>query len=203
MNSRTPYRIAYVLVVTLALSARGASAQSNFSFRVGAAGIIDRSGQVHMGPNVGIAGKFNVLPVIRVRSQFDVDRIQMNDIHLDGYDGDQTMTYVSLGIGVELGAGSHAVNVFACILPHGTIRTTIRALQDDRGRPRIESVTRFSVGFVTGAGIEFYLSDNIGFEALGQFLVYNFDSGLADPSFRGFRLTGGVQFYIGRNFVRP
>lgn len=178
-------------------------AQSTFSFRLGAASILTDAQKGHVGPSVGLAGKFNVVPAMRIRGQFDVDRIQMDDARLRGFSGDQTLTFVTTGFGLELGGGSNLVNVFAHLVPHGTIRTTIRNREDSIGRPYVTSITRFSLGLSTGAGIELYLDDNIGFELIGQFLVYNFDTGPGDPSHRGFRGTAGVQFYIGRNFVRP
>ncbi len=58
------------------------------------------------------------------------------------------------------------------------------------------------MGMVMGAGGEFYLTNNIGFEALFQYVIFNFDQTELEPMNSGFRATLGMQFYIGRNYVR-
>ena len=121
---------------------------------------------------------------------------------LPDFQGAQTETFVCLGFGAELAAGTRDFNFFGYATPHGTIRTMSRILTDDAGNPRVWVLKRASLGVVFGFGFEAYVTDNIGFEMQTQYDIYHFDYTDLDPIARGLRATVGVQFYLGRNFVR-
>lgn len=191
-----------LLLALLICSTELAHAQSNFSFRIGASAVDSPDGGTHYGPNVGFGGKFNIFDLIRVRGQFDVDRILITDVTLPDFQGEQTHTYVCLGAGLELGLGTELLNFIVNVVPHGAIRTNTRTTANDDSTLSVTSLTRFSMGMVMGAGGEFYLTNNIGFEALFQYVIFNFDQTELEPMNSGFRATLGMQFYIGRNYVR-
>jgi hypothetical protein len=197
------YRIALLVLLLLPGIAVSASAQSNFSFRIGAAALVEDNGKTHYGPNVGFGGKFNITDLIRVRGQFDVDRVLLTDVVLPDFQGEQTQTYVCLGAGLELGLGTDVINFILNVVPHGTIRTNVRTVTHDDGTLGVRSLTRFSLGMIAGAGGEVYVTNNIGFEGLFQYVIFNFDTIEVEPINTGYRATLGMQFYLGRNYVRP
>jgi hypothetical protein len=192
-----------VPLLLLLLLCGSAHAQSNFSFRIGATAIEDPDGTLNYGPNVGFGGKFNIMDLIRVRGQFDVDRVLLTDIRLPDFEGEETHTYICLGAGLEFVAGSSDLHFILNVVPHGAIRTNVRTIPNYDGSLRVTTLTRFSIGTVIGAGGEFYLTNNIGFEALAQYVIFNFDQTELEPMNTGFRATLGMQFYLGLNYVRP
>lgn len=177
-------------------------AQSNFSFWVGGTGVYYDDKPLQFGTSVGANGKFNFTDLLLVRGQFNVDRIQMQDVRLPDFEGNQTVTFISLGAGPEIAAGTKDFEVLAHITPHGNIRTTSRILTGDDGQPKVWSLTRFSLGLIGGVGFQAYFTDNVGFEIQLQYDIYNFDETELDPGFRGLRALMGVQFYLGRNYLR-
>lgn len=198
------FRYRFVALALLLLLAGGsAHAQSNFSFRIGATAIEDPAGTLNYGPNVGFGGKFNIMDLIRVRGQFDVDRVLLTDIRLPDFNGEETHTYICLGAGLEFVAGSEDLHFILNAVPHGAIRTNVRTVTRPDSTLTVTTLTRFSMGMVMGAGGEFYLTNNIGFEALFQYVIFNFDQTELEPMNTGFRATLGMQFYLGLNYVRP
>ncbi len=176
-------------------------AQSNFSFWFGGSAVYFGDSKINWGTSVGTNGKFNISDLLLVRGQFNVDRIQMKDAGLSDFKGSQTVTFICLGAGPEIGIGTRDFNFLFHITPHGTIRTTSRTLTEN-GKDRIWSLTNFSMGLVGGFGFEAFVTDNIGFELQTQYDTYNFDGTDADPFYKGMRAFAGVQFYLGRNFLR-
>lgn len=150
---------------------------------------------------MGATGKFNVTPIFLLRGQFNVDRIQLEHVSLPDFNGTQTMSFVCLGMGPELGVGGRDFTILAHLTIHGDIRTVSRILQEN-GNERVWKLTRFSLGVLGGAGFEFYITDNIGVEAQAQYDIFNFDHTALDPTWRALRLSAGVQFYLGMNFER-
>jgi Outer membrane protein beta-barrel domain len=176
-------------------------AQSNFAFWMGGTLLRQENGIENWGTSVGATGKFNVTPVFLLRGQFNVDRIQMQNIELPDFTGTQTMSFVSLGMGPELEVGGKDFGILAHVTLHGTIRTVSRILEEN-GRERVWQLTRFSLGVLGGAGFEAYITDNLGFEAQAQYDIFNFDATPQDPHWHALRVSAGVQFYLGRNFER-
>jgi len=176
-------------------------AQSNFAFWLGGTGLYHGVEQLSWGTSVGMTAKFNVTPIFLLRSQFNVDRIQYQDAGLPDYDGAQTMTFVCLGTGPEIEFGGRDFNVLAHVTIFGDIRTVSRILQED-GKEKVWMLTRCSMGVLSGFGVEAYITDNIGVELQGQYTIFNLDGTTLDPTWRGVRVAAGVQFLLGRNFVR-
>ncbi|MEP7218275.1 MAG: hypothetical protein ABI876_05135 [Bacteroidota bacterium] len=190
-----------LLLAFLLLCAIPASAQSNFSFWLGETAVSPGGGKGEWGTSVGANGKFNITDILLIRGQFNVDRAQLLNQVYPGFNGGQTVTFISLGAGPELAFGTRDYDIFFHLTPHGTIRSVSRIVTEG-GTDRVWSLTRFSMGVLTGVGFEVFLSDNIGFELQGQYDVFNFDGSDTDPKYTGARGLAGVQFYLGRNFLR-
>jgi hypothetical protein len=176
-------------------------AQSNFAFWLGGTRLGYKDGVESWGTSVGATGKFNVTPMFLLRGQFNVDRVQLQNANLPDFKGTQTMSFVCLGMGPEIGVGGRDFTILAHVTFHGDIRTVSRILQEN-GNERVWKLTRFSLGVLAGAGFEFYITDNIGVEVQAQYDIFNLDTTPLDPSWRALRLSSGVQFYLGRNFER-
>jgi hypothetical protein len=190
-----------LLVAGLLLAAAPLRAQSNFAFWVGGTQLSYHNGPSSWGTSVGATGKFNITPIFLLRGQFNVDRVQFQNAGLPEYDGTQTMTFIGLGTGPEIAVGWGDVDLLAHVTLHGDIRSVSRIL-DDNGAERVWKLTRFSMGVLAGAGFEAYITDNIGFETQAQYDIFNFDATPIDPHWYGLRISAGVQFYLGRNFIR-
>lgn len=210
MSSRTMGRSRAALSITGAVAlalmlltgAPGAlRAQSNFSFWMGGTATYFGSSAINWGTTVGANGKFNVTDIFLVRGQFNVDRVQLRDISLPDFHGSQTVTFICLGTGPEIGIGNRDFDFLAHITPHGTIRTTSRIVTEN-GKERVWSLTQFSMGLVAGFGFEAFITNNLGVELQAQYDTYNFDGTDIDPHYKGLRALAGVQFYLGRNFLR-
>jgi hypothetical protein len=198
--SHSARRLAALALALGALASAPLRAQTNFSFFLGATSISsDQSDETNLGACVGLTTKFNAFELVRLRSQVHVDKIQIDD--RSGY-GRQSATMVCLGFGGELVAGGRDIDLFVHATPHGTIRTLFRTEQQSDGSVHVSDLTRFSLGIVFGAGFEWFITDNIGFELQAQYDIYNFDHDDADPIYRGVRGIGGLQFYLGRNYAR-
>ena len=192
-----------VLALLLLLASGGvARGQSNFSFTTGISGAYYESSALNWGTSIGTTGKFNVLPFLLLRAQFYVDRNQFKNVVLPDFQGTQTITYVCLGFGAEVAAGSRDFNFFGYATPHGTIRTISRITTEPDSSQKVWILRRASMGVVFGLGFEAYVTDNIGFEMQTQYDILNFDFTDLDPIARALRATVGVQFYLGRNFAR-
>jgi hypothetical protein len=187
------------IVVASSIDAR---AQTNFSFFLGATSLsTDANPSAVLGASVGLTTKFNIVEILRIRSQIYVDRVQV-EAEAGGMQRDESVTMVCLGFGAEAAFGGRDVDVFVNATPHGTIRTSFRTTERSDGTVEVANLTRFSLGIVFGAGFEVFITDNIGFELQGQYDIFNFDHSETDPVHRGVRGLAGVQFYLGRNFAR-
>lgn len=191
-----------MMLPLLVMAGIKAHAQSNFAFWVGGTGLYYDGTAINWGTSVGTTAKFNAIPHLLIRTQFNVDRIQFHDLDLPDFQGTQTNTYVCLGFGLEAAAGNRDFNAFAHITPHGTVRTISRILEENDGRQKVWDLRRFSLGVIFGFGFEAYVTDNIGFEMQAQYNIFNLDHTDVDPIARGLRALIGVQFYLGRNFAR-
>lgn len=194
---------AFVLLA-LSLAAPGRlGAQTNFSFFLGATALeSENSPKRSLGASVGLTTKFNVLELLRIRSQIHVDKVQVDEVVSGSWHGRESVTMVCFGVGAELAVGGRDLDVFINVTPHGTIRTAFRTEDRVDGAVRVDNLTRFSIGMVFGLGFEAFITDNIGFELQGQYDIYNFDHSEIDPIHKGLRGLAGVQFYLGRNFAR-
>lgn len=187
----------------LVASACAASAQTNFSFFLGATSLAsERTPVASLGASIGFITKFNVVELVRIRSQFNVDRVQVDDVRIGSFRGRESLTMVCLGFGAELAVGGRDADVYINATPHGTIRTAFRTEDRSDSSVHVSDLTRFSIGATFGAGFEVFITDNIGFELQMQYEIYNFDHDDADPVHRGVRGFAGLQFYLGRNFAR-
>jgi hypothetical protein len=203
-RSLLQWRAFLSFVVLLMLSAGSAArAQSNFAFWVGGTGVYYDHNDINWGTSVGVTAKFNVTRLLLLRTQFNVDRIHMQDVDFEDFDGDQTVTFVCFGLGPEIAYGGRDFNVFTHLTVHSTIRTMSRILTDEENRESVWELTRASVGLIGAVGFEAFITDNIGLEGQGQYDIYSFDHtpGI-DPRYIGLRAIVGVQFYLGRNFAR-
>jgi hypothetical protein len=203
MKSRSGI-VCTVLVTLLPLVAPASSAaQTNFSFFLGATSLeSDLAPKANIGASVGLITKFNVLELVRIRSQVHVDKVQVEEVTSGTFTGRESVTMVCLGFGGELAVGGRDVDVYVNATPHGTIRTSFRTIDQPDGSVHVANLTRFSLGVVFGAGFEWFITDNIGFELQAQYDIFNFDHDETDPVHRGIRGFGGLQFYLGRNFAR-
>jgi hypothetical protein len=190
-----------VALALLACAPGALRAQSNFSFWMGGTATYFSSSAINWGTSVGANGKFNVTDIFLVRGQFNVDRVQLHDITLPDFQGTQTVSFVCLGAGPEIGLGNRDFDFLAHITPHGTIRTTSRIVTEN-GKERVWSLTQFSMGLVAGFGFEAFITDNLGVELQTQYDTYNFEGTEVDPFYKSIRALVGVQFYLGRNFLR-
>jgi hypothetical protein len=184
------------------LVAPAVAAQPNLSFTLGATDARIASGTDYVGLSIGGMGKFEISDHIRIRGQFNVDKLQLEQNSPQNVGKDQSQTFMCLGAGVEGAIGTKDFKVFANLTPHGTIRTTMRTGVADGGDVRFVSVTRFSMGAVAGAGAEVFITDNLGLEGQLQYDIFNFDSDAGDPQFKGVRVLLGLQFYLGLNYRR-
>ncbi|HVK37393.1 MAG TPA: hypothetical protein VNA88_02590 [Candidatus Kapabacteria bacterium] len=185
------------------LAATPVIGQTNFSFFLGATALESQlSPATNLGASVGLITKFNVVELVRLRGQVHVDKVQVDDVTIGSFHGRESVTMVCFGFGGELAVGGRDVDVFVNATPHGTIRTTFRTETADDGSVHVSSLTRFSLGMVFGAGVEVFITDNIGFELQAQYDIFNFDHDETDPLYTGTRALAGLQFYLGRNFAR-
>jgi hypothetical protein len=199
--SRAGVRAVLVSAFIAIAGATLAGAQSNFAFWVGGTRLSYPGGVGNWGTSVGATGKFNVTTNFLLRGQFNVDRVQVSDINLPDFKGTQTMSFVCLGMGPEIGFGGKDFTFLAHVTIHGDIRTVSRILVEN-DKERVWKLTRFSLGLAGGAGFEFYITDNIGVELQAQYDVFNLDATALDPHWHALRVATGVQFYLGRNFER-
>lgn len=191
------------VALLLSLVATRAPAQTNFSFFLGAVGVTtETSPQTNIGASVGLTTKFNVIELVRIRGQVNVDKVQLSDVRAGGHSRSESVTMVCFGFGAEVAIGGRDVDVFVNATPHGTIRTAFHTEDRPDGTVHVADLTRFSLGMAFGAGVEVFITDNIGFEVQAQYDIFNFDHNEADPIHRGVRGLAGVQFYLGRNFAR-
>ncbi len=187
-----------IVVAALLAATATASAQANISFRTGVAGVYLKDNEPDWGTNVGLVAKFNITDAFRIRSQIDLDRVALRDVTIGSYFGDQTSTFTTIGFGGELELGGRSLGVVANLTPHMVLRTTSQLKRESDGREYLEDVARFSLGASIGIGGEWFITNNIGLEAQGQYLIYNFDHDETDPRYFGLRLDIGVQFYLGK-----
>lgn len=178
-------------------------AQTNFSFFLGATSLESQNSPGrHLGASVGLITKFNMIELVRLRSQVHVDKVQVDNVTSGSFRGRESVTMACFGFGAEVAVGGRDLDVFVNATPHGTIRTAFRTVDGDSGSVHVGSLTRFSIGMVLGVGVEVFITDNIGFELQGQYDIFNFDYDETDPALTGFRGLAGLQFYLGRNFAR-
>jgi hypothetical protein len=194
--------VAFIAGLLLVAGALPLMAQPNFSFRMGAASVLLDNAQAFAGVSVGSVGKFDVFPLMRFRVQVDVDKVRMENMTSQYIRGDQSATFVCMGIGVETAIGNKDLYFFGNLIPHGTFRTTAHRAGNDADPTAITDVTRFSLGVALGIGGEVFITDHLGIEGLMQYDIYNMDPYDTEPRYRAIRATVGLQFYLGSNFKR-
>src|SRR5690349_3513873 len=118
--------VAVVAAIFLLCGGTAARGQSNFAFMLGGAGVRFDDMETNWGASVGAIAKFNVTRLVLLRTQFNVDRVHLRDVHLDDFQGDQTATFVCFGLGSEIAYGGKDFNAFAHVTLHGTLRTLSR-----------------------------------------------------------------------------
>lgn len=178
-------------------------AQTNFSFFLGATSLkSDATPVASMGASVGFITKFNVVELVRIRSQVNVDKVQVDQVTIGNFTGRESVTMVAFGFGAEIAVGGRDVDAYINATPHGTIRTAFHAEDRSDSTIHLSDLTRFSLGIAFGVGFEVFITDNIGFELQAQYDIFNFDHSDIDPTLHGIRGFAGLQFYLGRNFAR-
>src|SRR5688500_16860313 len=86
--------------------AGSASAQTHFSFFLGATSVASTATPVaSLGASIGFITKFNATDLIRIRSQVNVDRVQVDEVKIGLFQGRESLTMVCLGFGAEIAVG--------------------------------------------------------------------------------------------------
>jgi hypothetical protein len=198
----TPLTFRGFLVVGLLLLSTfgGAAAQSNFSFELGGTSMTAGEVVPYVGVSIGSILKFGISPILRLRTQLYVDKLQVSR-NPESFDGNQSVTFTVFGIGVEAAYSTKDFSVFVNATPHGTVWTTMHSGVVDNSVD-VVSVTRFSGGMVFGAGAETFITDNVGLEGQVQYDIFNFDGSKGTPRHIGVRAMLGLQFYLGLNYQR-
>src|SRR5688500_13820078 len=98
-SRRQPYYLALVITMFV-LCTQGLSAQTNFSFFLGATSLKTEATPVaSLGASVGFITKFNILELILIRSQVNVDKVQVDDVTVGSFSGRESVTMVCFGFG--------------------------------------------------------------------------------------------------------